>query len=166
MAMDWPWSRQRVVLCPDGTTQFVFKNVDHAFPFFFKQAKASTAAALNGMKEIQGKIEAKYESNVKHILVSIDEKNGSVQAHLRAAYVLYSAAPCKKLDYLQAAIEAVRQDERDLRTAELAIHQLVLLLSNQRSGRGSNNRSGDGTSDPGIAAKISEHLGLVLATLN
>lgn len=155
MGIGWPWSRQRAVLCPDGTTQFVFKNVDHAFPFFFKQAKASAAAAFNSLKQLSGKIEAKYEADIRHILVNIDEKNGSVQAHLRAAYVLYSAAPCKKLDYLQSAIEEIRHDERDLRAAELAIRELVPLLSNKKL-----------ADDPVVTANIGQHIGYVLAALN
>jgi hypothetical protein len=136
----------------------VFKNVDHAFPFFFRQAKMSAAAALDGLKQVKGKLDAKYGSEIKHLLVSIDEKNGSVQAHLRAAYVLYSAAPCKKLDYLQAAIEAIRDDERDLRAAEMAIRQLVTLLSVRRNGTG--------VSDPAVSARISELIGQVVMALN
>jgi hypothetical protein len=155
--MDWPWSRQRSVPCKDGTTQYVFKNIDHAFPFFFKEARSSAKAALDGMKQIQGKVEAKYEEHIKHIFLRIDEKNGTVQAHLRAAYVVYSAAPCKKLDYLQAAIEAIRQDERDLRAAEVAIAQLVSLLS----GRHSRNAA----TDPAVAASISDHLARIVSAL-
>jgi hypothetical protein len=128
MPFDWPWSRQRTVICPDGTTQFVFKNIDSAFPFFFGDAKVSAQAAIEGMKEVSGKLDGSYETEIKHILVRIDEKNGSAQSHLRAAYVLYSAAPCKKLDYLEATISEIRQDERDLRTAELAIQQLSTLI--------------------------------------
>jgi hypothetical protein len=118
----------------------------------------SAAAALDGLKKVKGKLDAKYESEIKHILVSIDAKNGSVQAHLRAAYVLYASAPCKKLDYLQAAIEAVRQDERDLRAAELAIQPLVTLLSVRGDGMAA--------SDPAISAKISEHIGEIVLALN
>ena len=155
MTIDWPWARHRAVLCPDGTTQYVFKNVDHAFPFFFRQARTSAAAALSGLKQVKGKIDASHASEIRHILISIDEKNASIQAHLRAAYVLYSAAPCKKLDYLQAAIDAIRQDERDLRAAEMAIGQLVSLLSTGR---------GDGTA--ALSTTISKQLEAVLTALN
>lgn len=157
MPMDWPWTKRIRVICPDGSTQFVFKNVDHAFPFYFGQAKISAAAAVDGMKAVKGKIDTKYESTIKHILVSIDEKNGSVQAHLRAAYVLYASAPCKKLDYLQAAIEAVRQDEQDLRRAEMAIRQLVALLSAKPSAT---------QLAPEISARISEQLAMVITALS
>jgi MoxR-like ATPase len=156
MAINWFWLKQIEVPCPDGTTQFVFKNVDHAFPFYFKQAKTSTSAALEGLKKIKGKVDAKYETEIKHLLISIDEKNSSIQAHLRAAYVLYMAAPCKKLDYLQSAIEAIRQDEKDLRAAELGIRKLVELLSSQ-SGH---------TLDQTLIATASEQLAHVFKTLN
>jgi hypothetical protein len=105
MRISWPWSKQIEVRCPDGSTQFVFRNVDHAFPFYFKQAKSSASAALDGLNKVKGKVAAKHETEIKHLLISIDEKNSSIQAHLRAAYVLYMAAPCKKLDYLQAAMQ-------------------------------------------------------------
>jgi len=157
MAIDWPWSRQRGVLCPDGSTHFVFKNVDHVFPYYFPQAKLSAAAALDGLKKVKGKVEVKYESRIEDILFRIDQKNGSVQYHLRAAYVVYSAAPCKKLDYLQAAIDATRQGEQELRGADMAIRALVTLLSIP---------GGVGVSDPAVSARISEHLGQVVKALN
>jgi hypothetical protein len=134
MPITWPWSKQFPVRCPDGTTQFVFRNIDHAFPFYFKQAKVSAAAALDGLEKIKGKLDARYESQIKSILFGLDDKNASMQAHLRAAYVLYASAPCKKLDYLQAAIESIMADERDLRAAELAIKQLMAVLSNHAKG--------------------------------
>ena len=119
--MELPWSKQRAVRCPDGTTQYVYKNIDDAFPYIFKDAKINAAAAFEGLKRVKGKLDTKYETKITNILAKIDEKNGSIQTHLRAAYVLYSSAPCKKLDYLQAAIDSIRQDERDLRNAEMAI---------------------------------------------
>lgn len=78
-----------------------------------------------------------------------------MQAHLRAAYVLYSAAPCKKLDDLQKAIESVKQSEDELRTAEFQIGQLVALISTLHS-----------ASDPNLSTKVSDHLGQVLIELN
>lgn len=71
---------------------------------------------------------------------------------------MYSSAPCKKLDYLQVAIDAVRQDERDLRAADIAIRQLASLLLTQRNEAG--------TPDPAVSAKISEHIGEIAMIMN
>jgi hypothetical protein len=131
--MIWAWTKMFEVRCPDGTKQYVYRNVDYVFPFVFKDAKMSTAAALEGLRQIRAKVSSRYDSQIKSILIKIDEKNASIQAHLRAAYVVYASAPCKKLDYLESAINEIRQDERDLRAAEVATRQLVVLLSSQES---------------------------------
>jgi hypothetical protein len=131
--MDWPWSRQRQVDCGNNRMRFVFKNIDHAFPFYFKEAKASVAGTISGLHNLKGKIGAQYEEKIHHLLVKVNENNASVQSHLRAAYVLYMAAPCEKLEYLEAAIEAIRQDERNLRRAEVAVQNIKGLLG--RGGR-------------------------------
>src|SRR5688572_8995044 len=133
MAFNWPFF-SRTVVCPDGTKRYVFRNIDRAFPFYCRQIKASTSAALEGIKDIKGNLGAQYEGEIKDILFSIDEKNGTTQAHFRAAYMRYHAEPCSGLVFLEKAIDAIRQDERDLRAAELAIRQLVVLLSTSQVG--------------------------------
>jgi hypothetical protein len=130
MAVDWFWAKQREIRCPGDHVRFVFKNVDHAFPYYFRTAKASVAAAVSGLKRVKGKIAADYESQIEQTLFSIDNKNATLQSHLRAAYILYAAAPCEKIDSLERAVEALRQDENELRTAELLIQQLVQVLDN------------------------------------
>lgn len=115
----------------------------------------SAAAALDGLKKVKGKIDAKYESKITNILAQIDEKNGSIQTHLRAAYVLYSSAPCKKLDSLEAAIGSIRQDEKDLRAAELAIKQLTAILSKLAAG----------PAHP-VSTQLGDQLGQIIASLS
>jgi hypothetical protein len=112
----------------------VFRNIDDVFPFYFKQINTSANTSISALKGLKGRVGAKYESEIKNILMNIDEKNASVQAHLRAAYVVYSAAPCKKLEYLQHEVESIREEENALRAAELAVRQLVSLLSTINSG--------------------------------
>jgi hypothetical protein len=140
------------VKCPDGTVAYVYKNIDHVFPLIFKDTKSAGSAAIDGLNKVKGKLDGKYESQIKQILFRVDEKNGSLQAHLRAAYVLYAAAPCIKLNYLEAAIKEVRSDESALRKAEFLIKQLVALLKDPQSNS--------------VTALISEHIAKIVLALN
>ena len=127
VTMIWKWSRFEV-RCSDGP-RFVYRNVDYVFPLYFKDVKRSAAAALQGLKKIRAKVSSRYESDIRGILFTIDEKNRSIQAHFRAAYVVYACAPCKNLEYLEKAVEEIRQDERDLRAAEAMTDKFIELLS-------------------------------------
>lgn len=150
--------RQREVTCPDGTKRFVYADLDRAFPYYLKDASMAAKASVEGLEKVQGTLDASYAAQIRHVLVQLDQKSGSIQSHFRAAYVAYSAEPCGGIEKLNTAIEQIRQDEQALRAAELAINQLVALLS-IRGLRG-------GVLDPALAQGVTDQLARVLAALN
>ena len=127
--MRWlPWGKKyTTVNCPGGPRR-VYDNVDEAFPMYFGTAVVDGKANVRVLDQVNAEASANIQNKIDHILIKVDEKNGSMQAHFRAAYIVYAAAPCEKLEYLESAITAIREDERTLRAVELASGHLVNLM--------------------------------------
>lgn len=127
--INWPWSKMRTIKCPDGTTRYVYRRVDDAFPYYFENRKTNLSSIFEAAGHGKVDLGATIESTIANILFKIDEKNSSVQQHLRAAYVTYTSNPCAGDSFLKDAVSSIRNTESDLRTFDLAVKRLDGLLS-------------------------------------
>ncbi len=133
MPMNWPWAKQFVVKCPDGTPRYIHKNVDDAFPLFLKERSSNAKASIDALDHAKADVAKDQKDTIGYILFRIDDKNSSMQASFRAAYIVYAASPCTKSDYLQQAVESIRKEEQNLRSAEMAITNIINAIINTSS---------------------------------
>jgi hypothetical protein len=128
MAHFWPWQKVRHYDCPDGT-RAVYRDLDDALPLYLSDHKQKTTAALKVAHELEAKVDAQHEERIKSLLFKLNSYNASNQQHLRAAYLIYSAAPCEKLDYFIEAVQEVREFEARLTQAEFLMQNILTIIS-------------------------------------
>ena len=128
MAYFWPWQKVRHYDCPGGT-RAVYRDLDDALPLDLRDYKGKTTAALKVAHEIETKLDAQHEEKIKGLLFKLNTYNVSNQQHLRAAYLIYSAAPCEKLDYFIEAVKEVREFEARLTQAEFLMQNILAILA-------------------------------------
>jgi hypothetical protein len=125
----WNWRAGiDTVSCPGGASRRVYRSVDYAVPLYMQETKSSTKAMVDALGQVKAQASSEEEEKVKGLLFQIDETNGSVQQHFRAAYLVYASAPCEKLDYLESALTEIRQHGQKLQRAQIVITQMVELL--------------------------------------
>lgn len=129
MQFFWPWQKVRHYVCPDGSVRAVYRDLDDALPLYLSDHKEKTAAAFKAVREIEAKLEAQYEEKIKSLLFKLSAYNVSNQQHLRAAYLVYSAAPCDSLEHFIRAVREVREFEARLIQAEFLMQQILAILA-------------------------------------
>jgi hypothetical protein len=129
MLFDWPWSKFKSVKCPDGSIQHVYRDLNDVFPLVFRDAKRESTAAIKALESVNIDLGQATATQLRGLAIAINERNSSLQSHLRAAYALYIAAPCKKLDDLSKAIHDLREEEAKLLAAKYAVDQIVSIIS-------------------------------------
>ena len=102
--------------------------MDNVFPLYLTDLKSTSKAALDAVQHIKGQISHEHQETIKTLLFKIDEKNSSAQTQLRAAYVVYSAAPCEKLEYLEGVIDQIRRTESQMKTVEMHVAQMISII--------------------------------------
>jgi hypothetical protein len=110
---------------------------------------------VEGLEKVRLKLKGQYESKIDQILFRIDDKNGTVQQHLQAAYMVYWSAPCEKLEHFEGATVWIREAEADMRLTQSIVAELTALLTGK-------NR----ISEPAVQHKVTELLEEVVVTLN
>lgn len=128
MQIDWPWSKSRTVMCPDGP-RLVFKDVSHALPLHIKEFRVAAKATADSAASISGDVALQYEDKVAELLYKIDEFNTSTQSQLRAAYAVYQASPCTHLQFLEIAVERIQNQENALRKADAAVKMVIAAVT-------------------------------------
>jgi hypothetical protein len=134
MKFYWPWQTVRHYNCPDGI-RVVYRDLDEALPLYLSDHKEKTAAALKAVREIEAKVEIQHEDKVRGLLFKLNSYNESNQQHLRAAYLVYSSAPCQNLKYFIEAVTEVREFEARLTQAQFLMEKILLLLSKPAAAR-------------------------------
>jgi hypothetical protein len=126
--LKWPWTDPRRFDCGNGRTRLVYRDVNNVFPLYLADLKSNTKAAIDAVQHIKGQISQEHQETVKTLLFKIDEKNSSAQTQLRAAYIVYSAAPCEKLEYLESVIDQIRTTESQMKAVEMYVGQMVSIV--------------------------------------
>jgi hypothetical protein len=124
----WPWQKVRHYKCPHGV-RTVYRDLDDALPFYLSDHREKTAAAIKAAQQIEAKLETQYEEKIKSLLFQLTSYNVSNQQHLRAAYLVYSAAPCENLEHFIQAVREVREFEARLTQAQFLMQQILSILA-------------------------------------
>jgi hypothetical protein len=98
-------------------------------PLYLADHKERTAAALKMAHELEAKVEHQHEDKVRNLLFQLNKYNASNQQHLRAAYLVYSAAPCERLETFIRAVEDVREFDERLTQAEFLMQHILSLIT-------------------------------------
>jgi hypothetical protein len=127
MGINWPWSKQRDIRCPDGTTRIIYKNIDDACPLFIPGFKTDITADISGLDELSGKLGAKYETDVKGLLFSLNEQNQSLMMSFRTVYLTFASNPCGSDQFFQREIQKLLDEQRKIAELKLKINALIQL---------------------------------------
>jgi len=140
MAYFWPWEKVRHYDCPGGR-RAVYKNFDDVLPLHLSDYKDKQTAALKAAKQLEVRLETQHDEKIKSLLFELNNYNVSNQQHLRAAYLIYSAAPCEKLEHFIDAVKEVREFEARLVQAQFLMQNILTMLGNPEAFKslGSNN---------------------------
>lgn len=127
MSFPWPWTKTRDMRCPDGTTRTIYKNIDDACPLFIPGFKADISGDIKGAAEFSGKVGAKYETDVKGLLFSLNEQNQSLMMSFRTVYLTFSSNPCGNDAFFKREIEKLLDEQRKISTLKIKIAALIQL---------------------------------------
>ena len=117
----WRWGRIRRVVCPDGSERFVYINIDDVLPLYLGNEKDRYEASVEVLNDINARLSGQHEETINQLLFKLDEKNMSAQQQLRAAYLVYGAAPCEKLRYPEEEAAEIATKERESRAVDSRI---------------------------------------------
>lgn len=153
----WPWEKVRHYPCPEGV-RAVYRDLDEALPLYLADHKEKTAAAFKVAHEIEAKAEAHHEEKIKSVLFKLNSYNVSNQQHLRAAYLIYSAAPCEHLEHFMQAVKEVREFEERLIQAQFLMEQISLLITKPGAVRALHNNDDDNGDGPDQLARMLDNV--------
>jgi len=108
-------SKIKRVKCPDGTTRYVYKDLDDAFRLELKDWSAAFKAQLNSLKLQELETSLEFQKQVSGLLMELDEVNRSLQFHFRALYSAYMNNPCELDKWYAEEVQRLVQTECKLR---------------------------------------------------
>jgi hypothetical protein len=126
MNFSWlPFSKQRTVRCPDGTTRYVYKNPDDAFPLFAHDFKARADAAVKAVEGLDAQLGLDFTDQISGFLVKCDTASNSVQLLFRNAYeIFYRTNPCDGWHILVEETRAIISQEHQHRQALIEVERI------------------------------------------
>lgn len=127
MAFKWPFFRTRKVVCPDGTTRIVHKDIDDLFPLSIANESSKFNGGFKVPEALEANVGVEISKAIKGVLFSIDGNNNSLILDQRAAYTGYSANPCGKGDWYQRQIEDLSSRRHRLQEQERLLGALMSL---------------------------------------
>lgn len=127
MAFRWPFFRTKTIICPDGTTRIVHKEIDDLFPLAITDGNKKFNGSVKIPEAIEANVGAELTTAIRGVLFSIDGNNNSLILDQRAAYTGYSANPCDKADWYQRQIEDLSSRRHRLQEQERLLGALMSL---------------------------------------
>lgn len=125
--MGWR-SKMRKVKCSNGDVMFVYRDAEDAFPVLAPKATGSLDVAVAALTEVEARVSAGYQREVKDLGSRIDSINLSMREALRAAYVVFQGNPCSDHGNLAAHVRSITGFEQQLRSFALSIEQCARFL--------------------------------------
>ena len=128
MSKWFPWSKTYTIICPDGTSRIIYKNIDDAFPLNMSgfETKMSGKFGTEDIKNLE--IDADYKTKVENLLFGLDDINKDLMLTFRSAYMAYVTDPCTNSQYLTTQIEKITFEHSKLKKHKLQINSLVDML--------------------------------------
>ena len=127
-----PFSKIKSVKCPDGSTKYVYKHVDHAFPILIKNYEASISAKQDSALINGARISGELKKRTTTLLADLDRNNNDLIFAFRSAYLGYQTDPCKNNDYFLWQMNMITIENQRLKRLSLNIRAFVDLANNRR----------------------------------
>lgn len=124
---DFLRSKTRKVKCPDGTTRFVYEDLDDACPLYIPSYKADVASDLKATSEINGNVSVKYAREIDNVLYGLNEQNQSLMMSFRTVYLTYKSNPCGNDEFFHRGIEGLLDDQKKISLLKVKVNALITL---------------------------------------
>jgi hypothetical protein len=115
--------------CPDGTSHWIYKNIDDAFPLFVSDHDSSINSNINIDGLANGELGTKHSSKIKGLLFEMDSANRNIMIEFRGVYSVYQAEPCGNAKFFSTKVSEIIEDHKNLRQLKTKIEGLVSILS-------------------------------------
>ncbi len=122
------WSKRFKRECPDGTTHWIYKNINDAFPLIVADVDASLNSKVNVDGVAQTELGAKYATKIKGLLFELDSANQNIMIEFRAIYSVYQGEPCGNAKFYSTKIAEIIADHKNLKQLKTKIEGLVSIL--------------------------------------
>ena len=127
MLKNLPFLPRRTVICPDGTQHTIENNIEKNFPLSVSEYGAKLDGGFKIPESVEANAAAEMTSAIKSVLVSIDQKNGSLVLEQRAAYTAYAGNPCGSHEWYKEQIEKISERRQRVQEIEMMLGALITL---------------------------------------
>jgi hypothetical protein len=105
------------------------------FPLHIAGFEDKTTGSINAAKQIEAKVATEHKETAKALLFQLNKSNQSQQQLLRAAYAVYTAAPCETLEIFIDAVKHAREFEARLTHVDLVMQNIITIISKPAAAR-------------------------------
>jgi hypothetical protein len=127
MLKNLPFLPRRTVTCPDGTQHTIENNIEKNFPLSVSEHGAKFDGGFKIPDSLGANAAAEVTRAIKSVLVSIDQKNGSLVLEQRAAYTVYAGNPCGNHVWFRQQIEKISERRQRVQEIEMMLGALITL---------------------------------------
>lgn len=124
-------SKQRRVLCPDGTTKYVYKDVNRAMPIYVTAFDAKLFSRLGSEIQDDLTIGGEYKTKIHDLLNNRNEQFASLIHEFRILYNVFSADPCSYSDYFLDGVKRILATHHLLKVQSSHIRAYIDLVRTQ-----------------------------------
>ena len=125
-----PFSKRREVNCPDGTTIFVYRNSNDAFPVYIQDYERNLHGKVSSVHGDSIELAANHKSSVNHLLVKLDSTNNDLVFQFRFVYEVFQTDPCGKKEYLSSRVDQILKQHNRLKELSMLIQGYIELAAN------------------------------------
>lgn len=116
------------VKCPDGSVRYVYRNIDKAFPMFLGDIKNEISAGIKNKEFGSANATKKYNSDIRSILIQIDETNQSMMLNFRVAYIGFESNPCQNSEKFNADLDEIRRCGQHNHELKVKVNAIIRYL--------------------------------------
>ena len=124
-------SKHRRVLCPDGTTKYIHKDVNSAIPTYVTKYDAKLFSRIGSEIQDDLTIGGEYKTRIHDLLSNRNEQYASLIHEFRVLYGVFSADPCSYSDYFLDGIKRILAIHHVLRVQSSNIQAYIDLVRTQ-----------------------------------
>jgi hypothetical protein len=129
-----PISNRYTVLCNDGTTRTVFKNVEDAIPIPQDiELSGRVSTSVNDLMGDSIGLNAQWRDRVHPLISSLNDQIVDYYSHIRSAYSVYQTNPCEYDEFYMRQTEQIRQEGNTILRYRDTIRGLILLSKDNPS---------------------------------
>lgn len=123
------FSKKQKIRCPDGTTYYIYKNINDIFPLSVSETSAKFDAQGAAGEGMNGKLAGEVISQIRGMMFHIDESNSALIMEQRAAYSVFAGNPCAKHAWYDQQIEDISFRRSNLMQQKLFLSSIIALAN-------------------------------------